>query len=83
MIAPTIHMNGTGREALLDQVTDAASALYKALDALSEAAPNGRDYYPQGPAAFEQARTEHQSRADRLRSVLSELQALAETIADA
>ena len=44
--------------------------------ALVEAAPNGRDYYPLGDAALRQAEAEHRSRADRLRSVRDELQAL-------
>lgn len=52
------------------------------MGALANAAPNGRDYYPQGPGALKQAQEEHQNRMARLRSVYAELQQLAEAIAD-
>jgi len=79
---PTIHRNGTSQDALLDAVTDAGSALYKALRVLERASPNGRDYYPQGNAALRQAEAEHRSRAERVHSVIKELEQLAEAIAD-
>ena len=56
LIAPTIHPNGTSREALAEQyanIMDAANAL---LDAIRAAAPNDRDYDPQGPLAGSRAR---------------------------
>lgn len=80
---PTIHLNGTGREALLTQCCDAASAIGQAIDAACQAAPNGRDYYPQGDAAFKAARSEHEDRVARLRVVMAEYEALAESISEA
>lgn len=50
--------------------------------AVAEAAPNARDYYPQGPTAHQAAVREHTSRLERLESVRRELEALAEAIAD-
>lgn len=82
MIKPTIHLNGTSANALLDQYTTAGDAVRLALEALGNAAPNGRDYYPQGPAAFEQARKEHDARTAKLREVLVDLGELAEHVAD-
>lgn len=83
MMVPTIHLNGTSRDSLLEQVTDAGHALHDAMKKLDETAPNGRDYYPQGQGALKQAETEYRSRAERLRSVYQELQLLAMEIADA
>ncbi len=83
MRTPTIHLNGTGKDALLDQATDACDALESALEAMSAAAPNGRDYYPQGPAAIGEAMREQEGRIAAVRSVLSQYRALAEAIADA
>jgi len=76
-LTPTIHLNGTSREALLDQVTEAAQAVYAALGKVCDAAPNARDYYPQGPEAFTAARDQHDARCDKLREVFNELQELA------
>lgn len=80
--APRIHRNGTSGDALLDQVVTAGGALRTAMDALSAAAPNQRDYYPLPPEAWHRAQAEFHSRAERLRSVYLELQDLAEAIAD-
>ncbi len=55
-LAPVVHLNGTGREALEDQWQEAASAIHAASRVLHRAAPNARDYYPRGMDAFERAR---------------------------
>lgn len=83
MITPTIHLNGTSGSDLLEQVCDAASALRMALDAMANAGPNARDYYPQGDHAFTQARAEHVARQDQIRRVIAEYDALAGAIDDA
>jgi len=76
MILPVIHINGTGRESLAQRVLAAREALRNALDALNEAAPNGRDYYPLGECAFRQAAREHHARIGKLVSVADELEEL-------
>jgi hypothetical protein len=63
---PTVHLNGTKGRVLVDQLQNASEALHKALAALAEASPHGRDYYPQGESAFQTAAGAH---ADRLRAV--------------
>ena len=82
MTKPTIHLNGTGKESLLQQTLDAAHAIQAAMDALSNAMPNARDYYPQGPDAIKQAYAEHTARMDMLRQIYDDLFALAEHISD-
>jgi len=79
---PTIHMNGTSGRALLEGYCEAISAVQAALETLARAAPNGRDYYPQGPDACALADGEHDARKRALIGVLNELQTLAEHVAD-
>jgi hypothetical protein len=55
---PTIHLNGTGRETLLAEYHAAYRAVLAARDAFHATTCNGRDFYPQGPDAYSQARTE-------------------------
>jgi hypothetical protein len=82
MTLPTIHRNGTAPRDLLDGLCDAGRAINDAIKAVCEAGPNGRDYYPQGQAAMSAAQSEHESRLERLRSVLTEIQQLAEHVSD-
>lgn len=82
MIKPTIHLNGTSPEGLYTLVTNALRDIHRALAALDDAAPNERDYYPQGPDAFGGARVEHESRVRRLVEVRKELEEIQEHIAD-
>jgi hypothetical protein len=76
MQKPTIHLNGTSRDSLFDSYCNAASALRNALAALEDAAPNARDYYPQGEGAFIAAAREHEDRTASLRYVLAQIDAL-------
>jgi hypothetical protein len=55
---PTIHLNGTGATTLQEEYWAAHEAIDAALEKLSEATLNGRDFYPQGPDAYQQARKE-------------------------
>lgn len=73
MIVPTIHLNGTSKEALLDLLHEAGIAVNNATAAVMLTAPNGRDYYPQGPQAISQAIAEHDSRIKRLADIYDEL----------
>ena len=43
-------------------------------------APNGLDYYPQGPEAMERAEKEHHDRLRRIDQVKEELDSLAQAI---
>ncbi len=63
---PTIHINGTGFTTLRDEYAAAYDAIDKAIDALTAATLNGRDFYPQGPGAYYQARDERQAALDKL-----------------
>lgn len=74
---PTVHLNGTDKQSLLDQITDASSALDEAMDNLHNAWPNGRDYYVQGDNAYHTARSEWQARMNILGTMKDELNTIA------
>jgi hypothetical protein len=77
---PTIHMNGTSKNALIAQILEVRKALSKVFTAMADASPNGRDYYPQGDQAIIKAGAGHRSRLERLTSVYAELGEIAEAI---
>ena len=80
IIVPTIHLNGTSKHQLLNELTGALNALHLAIEAVQDAAPNGRDYYIQGPDAGAKAQAQHADRLARLASVRNELSEIAESI---
>lgn len=80
LAVPTIHLNGTSKESLVTGLCDAAHAIQIAITALGQAAPNGRDYYPQDMRALQKAQDQHNARVLRLRSVYAELMEIAEAI---
>lgn len=82
MMFPTIHLNGSSPKDLFENACEALGALRKAISAVEATGPNGRDYYPQGDGAIKTAVCEHASRIERLRSVIAELEELAEHITD-
>ena len=77
---PTVHMNGTSKAQLVDDLMDARYKIDIAMAALCKASPNSRDYYTQGPQAFSKAQEEHAARVVRLNDVAEELYAIAQAI---
>ena len=78
MKIPTIHLNGTSSEELLEQVNEARAALLAAYRALQKPAPHERDYYVQGAnsegnSALSVAQYEHRERLRKLAEVDAEL----------
>ena len=63
---PTLHLNGTSKTDLRDGYAAAYDAINNAIDALAKAELNGRDFYPQGPDAYYQARKERDEAFDKL-----------------
>jgi hypothetical protein len=77
---PTVHLNGTGKDDLLEALEVAYSVLGEAYRALKRTAPNGRDYYVQPAGALEQAVSEHHARLKAVDDVRSQLSDIAEAI---
>lgn len=82
MRLPTIHLNGTSAEQLLEQAREANLALHHAIMALENMNINARDYYPQGPEAYVEAAREHAHRLDVLSKVRLEVSEYVKHILD-
>lgn len=76
LLAPCIHMNGTGKQDLMGALENAYSKIGEAQDALRLCAPNGRDYYVIGDSAYYIARDEHRNRMLALEAVRIEIEAI-------
>ena len=80
--APTIHLNGSSEQRLLDALVAATVALRAAEDAVAETAPHGRDYYVQQDGRFEEAQRQHRARMVALELVRTELELQARAVFD-
>jgi len=82
VVVPTVHLNGTSKGALIEQLCDAGLALSKARHALCEAAPHERDYYVQRehPVSYRLARAQFQARLVKLDAVAKDLFTIVEGI---
>lgn len=81
MMIPTIHLNGTSRDNLIDGICEIDNALRKALAAMESNGPNARDYYPQGPKAFTKARAEHAARCAKVQALREEYEQMLNAVA--
>jgi len=81
VIAPYVHLNGTSKESLLEDLEVAYAAIQAAQEALGKSAPNGRDYYLE-PGLFPSAVAQHQYRQRRLQDLLDEIQVEVNLILD-
>ena len=79
---PSVHLNGTSKERLMSNLQDVTEKLREAYDAMKSAAPNGRDYYVQGPDAIGQAEVQHRGRLERIDSVIRDINAELEAISN-
>lgn len=82
MRTPTIHLNGTSAEVLLDNVQNALRELDSAYKAIEGMAPNARDYYLQGDFAFTSASDSHSSMLAKIKNVRNEVYDVYEGILD-
>jgi hypothetical protein len=90
-ITPTVNINGTDAQVLIDQQCAVAKALSDALDAMRQAAPNGRDF-PGAPAntawpmclrtQWDKASSRHIARCEAIRLLLTETNDTALAILD-
>ena len=78
-IAPCVHLNGTSKAALLDQLSEVYAALENARNTLKNAAPNGRDYYI-GPHSLKDAQVQQWERMKAIDAVQRSIEAEMELI---
>ena len=81
LLPPTIHSNGTSLSSLVESLMDAMNAAQALRKAMAEAAPNARDYYPQGPEAYGEARAAWRERTEMVERVFDDMQMLTLKIA--
>lgn len=79
---PVVHLNGTSKQGLLDQLREATRAINTAREKLHLAAPHGRDYYVRDDDAYRRAAVQHRSRDERLGSVYDELMEIVRAVRD-
>lgn len=72
-IVPSIHLNGTSKESLMQQLTDVRVAINALLAAMYNAFPNARDYYVQGTDAFIEAEKQWDTRIGIVNNLESEI----------
>jgi len=82
-MAPLVHLNGTGRNGLIDPLVEVLAQGRVFSDALAKTAPHARDYYVMGEAAHSQAHAEHYTRMLRLTELLAEVETIALAVYDA
>jgi hypothetical protein len=82
IMAPSVHINGTSKEELLNQVLDVLICLRAALEAMAKAAPHGRDYYVQTSHAIHHAISQHMYRCRTIHELVGEYQQIACKISD-
>jgi len=79
---PVVNMNGSSRDALVEQQLAVAQAARALADALAEASPHGRDYQTAQPGEYEGARKEHDARCQLVRDIMDDAQTIALHIQD-
>jgi len=79
---PTIHTNGSGKNALEHDYRNALAKLNDAIRSFESIEFNARDYYPQGPYAFTIARNERTHFFGQLVAVRTYLEGNVEHISD-
>lgn len=72
---PTIHLNGTGRQTLLNNYNAAYRKLIEFRDAFCSIEFNARDYYVQSSTAFSTARTERDIMLHKIGALMEYLEA--------
>ena len=78
VIAPLLHLNGTGTDDLQNELEMSIVALRHAQRKFF--CPNARDFYPQGDDALARMRAEHDARCAKLRCIIEELAAIADSV---
>lgn len=79
---PTVHLNGTSRDALMAEMMAAIEAVRNAETALNAMTWHARDFYVQPDGAWEVAREQQRQRALALDTVRVELEVICEAVFD-
>ena len=80
-VAPCVHLNGTSRNQLTENLEKVFQSLQLVYDDLKQAAPNGRDYYI-GTVTLSQALDQHRQRQTMLDNLVASVATELALIAD-
>lgn len=72
LIRPTVHLNGTGANTLLEDYDNAREEVRNALTAIRKIEFNARDYYPQEDGAWDAAVAQMRDRIRALEAISDE-----------
>jgi len=81
-VVPTVHLNGTDKQDLLNQLQEAIGSVEDAGKSLAKASPHLRDYYTQPKGEWNRAQDQHEARIVKLREIVKELETIAEGVID-
>lgn len=78
LVIPTIHLGGTDKDELIDQLTNAFGLVSAAIRGVQESAPHARDYWvhTQGYIDWHQAVAQFRERIAKLTEVRDEIEDL-------
>lgn len=79
---PRVNLNGSSRDALIEQRRNVCDALRTALQALQEAAPHGSDYQTAPIGSYELARSLYETRYRQIEDMRKEITEEAMAIQD-
>lgn len=82
LIAPTVNLNGTSYESLLDDARGVLDALRELDRVLAEAAPHGRDYQTAPEGTYQHARDAWAERRELIDRMREEFRSYAIQISD-
>jgi hypothetical protein len=80
--APTVHLNGTSKDSLIEPLDASYFLLDEAVKMMKQSAPNGRDYYVKEVDSLSRAMDQHLSRMKRVDDVMKEIEELIGMIHD-
>lgn len=80
LIVPTVHLNGSGKKNLTENLKECWAAVDNAINVLRVNGPHGRDYYVQPEGALEEAIAQHRARMKKLEEVQAELEEIWEGV---
>lgn len=74
---PQIHNNGTSKEDLLNNLSNAYTSLQESLGKLNKTGPHPRDYYVKQYDDYNAAKVQYRNRCNKINEVMKELELIA------
>lgn len=82
LVVPMVHLNGDTEDTLMRGLEESHHVLNQAMEVMRMMAPNARNYYTIGNAAYGQASDQYRVMCQRIFDTQAEIQAIMEGIQD-